>query len=77
MYNVINSVFKKLYIFLNDSRGKDRDDILDKISEFISFAKLAFKHPSYSYECEIRIVKTINTKDAPLTEEYKQKKWYI
>jgi hypothetical protein len=72
MCNIMKPTFKKLCSFRNRAKGKDLDDILNKISEFISFAKLAFKHPSYSYEREIRIATIINVKDAPDTEKYKQ-----
>jgi len=54
MFKIIKSLLIKLSIFWNEDNKNRFDDLLHN---FISTSKLSFKHPSFSHEQEIRLVK--------------------
>jgi hypothetical protein len=74
MYEIIVTVLEKLSHLLMDSYIIGRtDEVTIRIIRFIALASLAFKHPSYSYEHEVRIVKIADkTTECNINEEYKQ-----
>ncbi|MCL2591471.1 MAG: DUF2971 domain-containing protein [Betaproteobacteria bacterium] len=77
MYRLTKFVLEKLNELCINSLNNDpreNHDIENKIWEFISLAQRSFKHPSYSYEREVRIVKIVDKSTLDFSENYKHQK---